>query len=124
MTYAELLQKIDSVMATIEASIGSQAGVPIATGRLRSAIKVRKSAEGYDIYIDDGGLSIDQWEEMYPFTGSADITDDPVGVAPYASEVNDRTQYWRRVAFAIRDRLNVALGGDFQTEYDKRGGGE
>lgn len=121
MTYAELLQKIDSVMATIEASIGAQANVPIQTGRLRSAIKVRKSADGYEIYVDDGGLSVEQWQEMYPGF-SADITDNPVGVAPYASEVNDRTQYWRRVAFAIRDRLNVALGGDFQTEYDKRGG--
>ena len=106
-------------MATIEASIGAQANVPVRTGRLRSAIKVRKSAEGYDVYVDDGGLSVEEWEEMYPGL-SANITDNPVRVAPYASEVDDRTQYWRRVAFAIRDRLNVALSGDFQTEYNKR----
>lgn len=106
-------------MTTIESSIAAQAGVPVRTGRLRSAIKVRKSAEGYDIYVDDGGLSIEEWEEMYPGL-SASLSDSPVEVAPYASKVNDRTQYWRRVAFAIRDRLNVALKGDFQTEYNKR----
>ena len=57
MTLDEMNKIIDRVMNNITGTIGDDANVPQKSGRLRSAIKVRRAADGYDIYIDTGSMS-------------------------------------------------------------------
>jgi len=102
---------VEAALYSIIPSIGPIAGVPNRTGRLQSAIKIRPTAYGFDIYIDDGGISEEEWNEL-------EIK--PFGVAPYAEKVNNRTNFWRRVAVAVQDQLKLALGDRGPTRYDPR----
>ena len=88
MTLEQMNQAIDRVMSTITANVGDEANVPIWTGRLRSAIKVRPASYGYDVYIDDGGMSEEEWNDAFGFFGGA--RNAPWGVAPYEGNVEDR----------------------------------
>lgn len=106
MTYAEVLQKIDEIMARIESSIVSNPEIPQDTGNLKRSIKVRKTSYGYDIYLDTGSMTTEEWEK------------NPVsGVAPYGVQLNNFKPYWRRLAFSIRDQLNSEIGSTFNTEH-------
>ena len=111
MTLDEMNKIIDRVMNNITGTIGSDANVPQRSGRLRSAIKVRRVADGYQIYMDTGSMSEEEWDE----TGAA------LGVAPYAARVEQMKPYWRRVAMAVHDRLRRELGAEFETNYNPRG---
>ena len=57
MTLDEMNKIIDRVMNNITGTVGNDANVPQNTGRLRSAIKVRRVADGYEIYIDTGSMT-------------------------------------------------------------------
>lgn len=96
MTLQEMNETIDRVMATISNEIATSDDVPVVTGNLRSAIKVRPAAYGFDIYVDQD-------------------------IAPYGAAVNERRQYWRRIALMVHDRLRAALGAEFTTNYNPRG---
>lgn len=93
----------------------TSAGVPVRTGRLKSAIKVRRATYGWDVYIDTGNYSLEEWMAL---------DEKPSNIAPYAARVNEMNQYWRRLAFAIYDVLNRELGGEFGTQHSPsiRGG--
>lgn len=63
MTLDEMNKIVDRVMNNITGTVGDDANVPQKTGRLRSAIKVRRVADGYDIYIDTGSMTEEEWNE-------------------------------------------------------------
>jgi hypothetical protein len=83
--------------------------VPYKTGRLKSAIKIRPTAYGFDIYIDEGGISEEQYKSLQT---------KPFGIAPYAEKVDERTNFWRRVAVDVQDKLKLQLGDRGQTRYN------
>ena len=111
MTEQEIRSRVKAVLDTIVPSAGGMAGVPVDTGRLVSSIKIRQTDYGFDVYIDTGGMTLEQWyntpEEQRPS-----------GVAPYAGKVNEQNPFWRRLAVLIHDRLRAELGGEFTTNYD------
>jgi hypothetical protein len=89
----ELMSMVGTALASIVSNLGTIAGVPRDTGNLHASIKLRNVGDAYEVYID---------------------TDQ----APYAGSVNERSQYWRRVAIAIQDQLKLALGDTGPTRYD------
>lgn len=93
MNNEELMSMVGTALASIIPSIGAAASVPIDTGNLRASIKLRRVGDAYEIYIDQQQ-------------------------APYAARVNEYSQYWRRVAVAIQDRLKISLGDAGPTRYD------
>lgn len=97
MTIQEMNTMIERVMATIAGEVAASGDIPVVTGNLRSAVKVRRAPYGFDIFVD---------------------TD----IAPYGASVNENRQYWRRVALMVHDRLRSALGSEFTTNYNPRGG--
>jgi hypothetical protein len=105
----EIRSIVQAALYQIIPSIGPLAGVPNRTGRLQSAIKIRPTEYGFDIYIDDGGISEEQWNAL---------TTKPFGIAPYADKVNQRTSFWRRVAVTAYDRLKLELNDRGPTRYD------
>lgn len=109
MTYEQLLAAIES---TINSSLGlvkgGSANVPIWTGRLRSAIKVKKEGDNFVIFIEPGALSEEEWNDVY---GGINIDNAPWGVAPYAATVNNKNPYWERVWLLLYQRLRVELVG-------------
>ena len=116
MTLEDMNSIVDRVMSSIMNGVGAQADVPSLSGRLRSAIKVRTVSDGYEVYIDDGGMTEEEWSETYN-----GINQGPWGVAPYAARVESRKPYWRRVAMVIHDRLRRELNAEFKTNYNVRG---
>jgi hypothetical protein len=108
MTLEELNAIIDRVVEQSVPNLGAAANVPIKTGRLRSAIKAEQTANGWLIYLDEGEMSLEQWEQMFP--GGADISDSPTQVAPYADKVDSRNNYWIRVADLLAMQIKSALG--------------
>lgn len=118
MTLDELNAIIDRVVEQSVPNLGAAANVPIRTGRLRSAIKAEQTADGWLIYLDEGSMSLAEWENMFP--GGAEFTDNPMYVAPYAEKVDARNQYWRRVADMLAMQIKAALGGavvGYQANY-------
>lgn len=113
MTHSEMLQKIDRIMSSIESTISSDPSLPRRTGNLASSVKIRKVSDGYEIYIDDGNMTTEEWEANPVF-----------GVAPYAAELEEQKPYMRRLAFSIRDKINFQIGAEFKTEHipNTRGG--
>lgn len=119
MTLDELNAIIDRVVEQSVPNLGAAANVPIRTGRLRSAIKAEPTPNGWLIYLDEGGMSLDDWESMFP--GGAEFTDNPMYVAPYAEKVDARDQYWRRVADLLAMQIRSALGDSvvgYQANYN------
>ena len=106
MTYMEMIQRLDQVMAVLQASIPSDPTLPKQTGNLASSVKIRKASYGFDIYMEVGSLTTSEWEEQ-PISG----------MAPYAVELNNYKPYWRRFAFSVRDKINFQLNGQFKTEH-------
>jgi hypothetical protein len=96
MTLDEMNIIIDRVMSSVSNDIMQSGDVPEITGNLKRSIKVRPAEYGFDIFVDDTQ-------------------------APYAATVNERRQYWRRVAMMVHDRLRAALGAQFTTNYNPRG---
>jgi hypothetical protein len=96
MTLQEMNTIIDRVMSSISNEIATSSDIPEVTGNLKRSIKIRPSSDGFDIYVDETQ-------------------------APYAGQVNERRQYWRRVAMMVHDRLRAALGAEFTTNYNPRG---
>jgi hypothetical protein len=119
MTLDQLNAIIDRVVEQSVPNLGAAANVPIKTGRLRSAIKAEKTESGWLIYLDEGTMSLDEWEQMFP--GGADISDSPEGVAPYAEKVDSRNQYWIRVADLLAMQIRSSLGSSvvgYQANYN------
>jgi len=56
MTLEQMNRIVDKVMTDI-AALTAQAEVPMRTGRLRAAIKVRNVGDGYEIYVDTGAMT-------------------------------------------------------------------
>ena len=108
MTLDELNAIIDRVVEQSVPNLGAAANVPIRTGRLRSAIKSQKTENGWLIFLDEGEMSLEAWNDMFP--GGADFSDDPMNVAPYAEKVDARNQYWIRVADMLAMQIRAALG--------------
>lgn len=122
MTFEQIEAIIESVVLEVVANSGIQANIPIITGRLRSAIKVRKGGIGItEIYMDDGAMSVDEWEELDKATQDSM----PFGFAPYAGEVNARNPYFQRVGYLLYTQLRIALnpngGSPFEREPQRRG---
>jgi hypothetical protein len=88
MELENILLEIEAELELIVNGIGAEAGVPVKSGNLRSAIKLRKMGPmNYQLYID---------EEQ----------------APYAGSIEDLKPYWNRVAMALSYRLAAKFGGD------------
>jgi len=85
---------IRGALLSIISNIGAIAGVPVKTGNLRRAIKIRETSTGFQVYMD-----LDQ--------------------APYAESVESVSPYWRRVAVALNDQLKAILGDRGPTRYDR-----
>ena len=64
MTLQEMNAVIDRVMASISNEVSQSGDIPQDTGRLRSAIKVRPAEYGFDVYVDDGGYSEEEWSKV------------------------------------------------------------
>lgn len=90
MDYEQVKQIVGRELANIMPTIGWAGAVPYVTGRLHSAIKLQPTATGFDIIIDTGGLTLEEWNELQR-TGVADRL--PKGFAPYAGKVNSRNPY-------------------------------
>jgi hypothetical protein len=119
MTLEELNAIIDRVVEQSVPNLGAAANVPIKTGRLRSAIKAEQTANGWLIYLDEGEMTLQEWEDMFP--GGADFSDSPTNVAPYAEKVDMRDQYWIRVADILAMQIKSALGASvvgYQGNYN------
>ncbi len=79
--------EIEKELEMIIGGIGAQAGVPMKSGNLRKAIKLRRTGPtSFQIYMD---------EEQ----------------APYAEAIEELKPYWNRVAMAVSYRLASKLGG-------------
>lgn len=115
MNESEVKRLVGQELQNIMPTIGWAGAVPYVTGRLHSSIKLKPTSYGYDIIIDTGQISLEQWEDLQR-TGAADNL--PMGFAPYAAKVHSRNPYWRRVAMAVQDRLKLALGDRGPTRYD------
>ena len=115
MTEEQVRATIGSLLQELIPTIAWIGNVPYVTGRLHSSIKLQPTATGYDIIIDTGNISLEDWEELQRTIG---IQTQPMGFAPYAGKVNSRNPYWRRVAMAVYDRLKIALGDNGPTRYD------
>jgi hypothetical protein len=119
MTLDEINAIIDRVVEQSVPNLGAAANVPIRTGRLRSAIKAEPTPDGWLIYLDEGEMSLEQWEQMFP--DGAEINDSPQGVAPYAEKVDGRNNYWIRVADLLAMQIRSALGSSvvgYQANYN------
>jgi len=86
MTEQEIRDRVRAVVETIIPSAGGLAGVPVRTGRLVSSIKIRETEYGFDVYIDTGGMTLEQWNQTPP-------EQRPDRVAPYAGRVNEANPY-------------------------------
>lgn len=106
---------VGKVLEEIMPTIGWVSSVPYVTGRLHSSIKLQPTAYGFDIIVDTGGMTNEQWEEIQRTTGTDNL---PMGFAPYAGKVHNRNPYWRRVAMSVHDRLKLSLGDNGPTRYD------
>lgn len=115
MSEEQVKQIVGQALMDIMPSIGWAGNVPYVTGRLHSSIKIQPISNGYDIIVDTGALSLEEWEELQR---TGDTQNLPMGFAPYAGKVNSRNPYWRRVAMAVYDRLKLALGDNGPTRYD------
>lgn len=115
MDYEQVKKIVGNELANIMPTIGWAGAVPYVTGRLHSSIKLKPTPTGFDIIIDTGSLTLEEWNDLQRI-GAADNL--PMGFAPYAGKVNNRNPYWRRVAMAVQDRLKLALGDSGPTRYD------
>lgn len=107
MTYSEVMAGITRAMQISEQQL--QFVVPVITGRLLSSIAVERTGTGWTITLDEGLLSEEEWNKLYPM--GADITDDPQGVAPYAMTVDGRRQFWSAIFELVKQNLQKELGG-------------
>lgn len=80
----ELIATIDRILRQAVEELRLSNLVPVRSGRLRSAIKVREAPYGFDVYIDTGNLSEEEWKE---------VSERLWGVAPYAARVNQVNPY-------------------------------
>jgi hypothetical protein len=60
MTEAQLKTIVGAALQDIMPRIGFAGAVPYVTGRLHSAIKLEPTANGYNIIIDTGGLTLEE----------------------------------------------------------------
>lgn len=121
MTYEQLLGIVERTIEMAAPTLGAGANVPIRTGRLRSAIKVKETNDGWLIYLDEGSMTEDQWNAMFP--NGAKLSDNPTGVAPYAETVDSYNHYWIRVADLLAQQIKSALGSaveGYSANYQNR----
>ena len=119
MNYNELIGIIDRVINSFAASAGDAADIPIITGRLRSSITVEGGAGDWSVTMNDGGMSLEEWEE------TADKINLPMGFAPYADKVNQRNPYFYRMALLLYSRLRAELTqgeSEFERTVERRRG--
>lgn len=108
MTYGELINIIDRTINAFVASAGEAASVPIITGRLRSSIKVKGGNGDWTIYMDEGGMTLEEWEDT---ANQMNLMNLPMGFAPYADKVNQRNPYFYRMALLLYNNLRAQLTG-------------
>ena len=83
----KILLELEAELELIVSGIGAEANVPMKSGNLRDAIKLRKLGPlNYQVYID---------EEQ----------------APYAASMEEFKPYWNRVAMAMAYRLSAKFNG-------------
>lgn len=119
MNYNELIGIIDKVINAFAASAGDAAAIPIITGRLRSSIVVEGGVGDWQIKMNDGGMTLEEWED------TSDKMNLPMGFAPYADKVNQRNPYFYRMALLLYSRLRAELTNgesEFERSVEKRRG--
>lgn len=114
MTYAELLRKTKiSILASEPLALSR---IPIVTGRLRSAMKIIDTVDGFEIYMDSGNMTLEEWE-----SDPDNPSNYPMGFAPYAAKVNEKYHYWRRIADLYFMNLARDLNGEGRMISNPRG---
>lgn len=106
MTYAEVMAGITRAMQISEQQLENV--VPFITGRLLSSIAVTRTGTGWEITLDEGNMSLEEWNKEYGFgTGPGEGPDG----APYAMEVDGRRQFWSAIFEIVKANLQKELGG-------------
>lgn len=106
MTYAEVMAGITRAMQISEQEL--QNVVPFVTGRLLASIDVTRTATGWTITLDEGSMSLEEWNAEYGFgTGPGEGPDG----APYAMQVDGRRMFWSAIFAIVKANLQRELGG-------------